>query len=76
MVRHENAPPLSPRDLELLDLFEEIASSPELRLDMELEPGDVQLLSNHVVVHARTAYEDAPGPGRGRHLLRLWLSLE
>jgi Taurine catabolism dioxygenase TauD, TfdA family len=76
VVRHPEAPPMEPRDLELLDLYEEIASSPELRLDMELEPGDVQLLSNHGVVHARTAYEDSPEPGRGRHLLRLWLSLE
>jgi hypothetical protein len=76
VVRHADAPPLAPRDLELLDLYEEIASSPELRLDMELEPGDVQLLSNHVVLHARTAYEDFPEPERRRHLLRLWLSLE
>ena len=36
--------------------------------------GDVQLISNHSVVHARTAYEDVPGSER--HLLRLWLSLE
>jgi alpha-ketoglutarate-dependent taurine dioxygenase len=42
---------------------------------MQFEPGDIQLLSNHRVLHARTAYEDAPGETRGRHLLRLWLSL-
>ena len=41
-------------------------------LDMQFEPGDVQLISNHTVVHARTAYED--DPGSERHLLRLWLS--
>ena len=40
---------------------------------MALEPGDIQLLSNHTIVHARTAYED--DPGRKRHLLRLWLTL-
>jgi hypothetical protein len=27
------------------------------------------------VIHARTAYEDEPGAGGRRHLLRLWLSL-
>jgi hypothetical protein len=32
-------------------------------------------LSNHVVLHARTAYEDHPEPEKKRHLLRLWLSL-
>ncbi len=29
-----------------------------------------------VVLHARTAYQDHPEPGRRRHLLRLWLSIE
>ena len=45
-------------------------------LDMELEPGDIQWLSNHTVVHARTEYEDHAEPARRRHLLRLWLSIE
>ena len=54
-----------------------IAGSPEFRLDMQLAPGDVQLLSNHTIVHARTAYEDDPdGEAGRRHLLRLWLSIE
>ncbi len=58
-----------------MDLYEEIASSPGLYLDMELEPGDIQWLCNHSILHARTAYEDFPEPDRKRHLLRLWLSL-
>jgi hypothetical protein len=74
VVRHPGAPPFTKSEQELLDLYEELAGSPELRLDMQFEPGDVQLISNHSVVHARTAYEDAPG--HERHLLRLWLSLE
>ncbi len=41
---------------------------------MELEPGDLQLLNNHVVYHGRTAYEDADGPEGDRLLLRLWLA--
>jgi hypothetical protein len=44
---------------------------------MELRPGDIQWLSNHSVVHARTAYRDAgTAAGARRHLLRLWLSIE
>lgn len=66
---------LSTDDRALLDLYNQIAGSPELYLDMELEPGDVQLLSNHTVLHARTDYEDHPEPHRKRHLLRLWISL-
>jgi hypothetical protein len=73
--RHADAPRFDAAQRELMDLYEEIAASPELRLDMHFEPGDVQLLSNHVVLHARTAYEDPPDPAHRRHLLRLWLSL-
>jgi hypothetical protein len=73
--RHPGVDRPSDEELELLDLYEELASSPELRLDMQFEPGDVQLLSNHVVIHARTAYEDVGEAGMQRHLLRLWLSL-
>jgi hypothetical protein len=51
-----------------------LAASEDLRLDMDLEPGDMQFLHNHQVLHARTAYEDHPEPERKRHLLRLWLS--
>ena len=74
--RHDDVAPFSDEERELLDRYEEIASSPELYLDMDLAPGDIQLLSNHVVMHARTGYEDPAEPGRKRHLLRLWLSLE
>lgn len=72
-VRHAEVPPFTEQEQTLLDLYEEIANSPELYLDMQFEPGDIQLISNHVTLHARTAYED--DPGARRHLLRLWLSL-
>ena len=41
---------------------------------MELEPGDIQLVHNHTILHDRTAFEDFPEPERKRHLLRLWLA--
>lgn len=74
--RHPTAPRFTEAERELLDLYEEIASSPEFRLDMQLEEGDVQWISNHTVVHSRTGYEEWPQPDRRRHLLRLWLSLD
>jgi len=43
---------------------------------MMFEPGDIQLLNNHVCVHARTGFEDYEESDRKRHLLRLWLSVE
>ena len=60
---------------QVLDLYNEIAASRELTLDMSFEPGDIQLLSNHTILHARRGYEDFPDPDQKRHLLRLWLSL-
>jgi hypothetical protein len=41
---------------------------------MEFQPGDVQLVHNHTLLHDRTAFEDWPEPERKRHLLRLWLA--
>jgi hypothetical protein len=71
----DGTPLLSAEDRELLDLYNEIAETPGMYLDMDLEPGDVQLLSNHTVMHARTDFEDYDDPARKRHLLRLWISL-
>lgn len=65
--------PLATERARALDRYDAIGNDPEVRLDMALAPGDVQLLSNHTVVHARTAYREHPD--RKRHLLRLWLSL-
>lgn len=61
--------------LAVLDLYDALAASEEFYLDMYLEPGDMQFISNHSIVHARTEYQDYPEPERRRHLLRLWLSL-
>jgi hypothetical protein len=76
VTRHADVPRFTAAEQELLDLYEAIAAEPALRLDMQFAPGDIQLVSNHVVLHARTAYEDAPDPTRQRHLLRLWLTLD
>jgi hypothetical protein len=76
VVRHPDVGPLDPLTRELFDTYEAIAASPELHFDMELRPGDLQLISNHTVIHARTGYEDPPDPERRRHLLRLWISFD
>lgn len=41
--------------------------------DMDLEPGDLQLLNNRLILHGRTDYEDYPELQRRRLMLRLWL---
>jgi hypothetical protein len=73
-------PPLSPAQLHAIKTLEEVAKREALH--MVLEPGDIQLLANHHVMHARTAYTDWPAGSvdeRGqarkrRQLMRLWLA--
>lgn len=72
--RFPEVPPLTQLQIEALDLFDELANDPQLHLMMELEPGDIQLVHNHTILHDRTAFEDFPEPERKRHLLRLWLA--
>lgn len=57
------------------DHYDQLCLEPDLQLDMWLEPGDMQFISNHTTIHSRTEYKDWPDRDRKRHLLRLWLSL-
>jgi hypothetical protein len=61
---------MSDAQWEALDLLGEVAE--EVCMKMSFEPGDMQLLNNHVILHARTAYEDA---AERRCLKRIWLSM-
>lgn len=72
--RFADAPRLSPEDIEALDTFDRLANDPRLHLKMRLEPGDIQFVHNHTLLHDRTAFEDWPEADRRRHLLRLWLA--
>jgi hypothetical protein len=72
--RHGDGAQLDAAGAELLDLYDSIAADPDVHLDMWLEPGDIQIISNHTVIHARTEYEDYEEADRRRHLLRLWLT--
>ncbi|OGA22404.1 MAG: hypothetical protein A3I02_06675 [Betaproteobacteria bacterium RIFCSPLOWO2_02_FULL_67_26] len=64
---------LTELEASVLDAFDEIAAREAMRLDMALQPGDVQLLNNRTVLHARTGWEDHDDPQRKRLMLRLWL---
>ena len=56
--RHEDVPELTNLQKRALQAFEDLADSIELRMDYVLQPGDIQLLHNHSIVHARTAFVD------------------
>jgi len=71
--RYPQTPRLTPQQVEAINIFEQLCWSDPFHLDMSLRAGDLQLLNNNCIVHARHAYEDDPRPDRRRHLLRMWL---
>lgn len=71
----EQAPRLTPQQIEALDLLDDLMQSEHFCYDMQLEPGDMQLLNSYVTLHSRTAFEDFEAPDRKRHLIRLWLAI-
>jgi hypothetical protein len=71
--RHPGVPPLTADQQAAMAMIEEIANSPDFHVEMDFAPGDIQLLNNAVILHAREGYADFDEPERKRHLLRLWL---
>ncbi|HEY2994956.1 MAG TPA: TauD/TfdA family dioxygenase [Methylomirabilota bacterium] len=65
--------PLTTLEQAALDYLDECTRRPDLRLDMDLEPGDIQLINNYTILHSRTGFVDGPEPHQKRHMLRLWL---
>ena len=57
-----------------MDLMDALANDPAIHLSMAFEPGDMQFLHNHQILHSRNDFENWPEPERHRHLLRLWLA--
>ncbi len=68
-----DVPRLRDTQNEALDLLAEIAN--EVCFEITLQPGEIQLLNNHVIYHARDPFEDDAAAGKKRLLLRLWLAM-
>ncbi|MCP5150233.1 MAG: TauD/TfdA family dioxygenase [Ectothiorhodospiraceae bacterium] len=73
--QRKSGAPLDEAELAAVRAVGVLAERPDVQFSMRFRPGDIQLLNNHVVLHARTAFEDFPEPERRRRLLRLWLNL-
>ena len=65
--------PLTPAQVNALDVFDRVLMEPSLRVEFALERGDMYFMNNRWLLHNRTAFEDYPEPERQRHLVRLWL---
>lgn len=66
---------LSRVETEALDIFDSITHDARMRLDMMLEPGDLQFANNYAVLHSRTSFDDFADTARHRKMLRLWLKM-
>lgn len=59
--------------LEAVAYFADTAQRDDFRLDFVIEPGELVMQNNFVVLHGRSAFED--DPAARRVLLRLWLDV-
>ena len=75
-ARHGASYAPTPQQREALVMVQQIANRAELMLTMDFQEGDIQLVNNHTLLHAREAYEDFTEPGRERHLLRMWIAVD
>jgi len=67
---------LTEEDVAAFNLFDEVARAPERRLSFYLERGDMIVINNYTVMHARTQFQNFPEPEQQRRLIRLWLDRE
>ena len=70
---YPGVPKLTPEQIEVVNLFDEITNEPGMAIATSFQPGDIQWLSNYAALHSRESFTDYPEPQRRRHLLRLWL---
>lgn len=72
-AHRDRGTPLSVDEIAALDAFDRIAASPRMRITFQMEAGDMMIVNNLAVLHARTTFEDVEAPGQRRLLLRFWL---
>ena len=67
-------PKLSLLQRKCANLMDLILRRPSLMFRMWLQPGDLQFINNHVVMHSRTAFKDYEKPDQKRLLFRIWIA--
>lgn len=73
--RFEDVPRLTEKQIQAMDLFEQICNDPQVQHSFSMQPGDMQMGNNYGILHSRTKYQDHDDPALKRHLLRTWLTL-
>ncbi len=67
-------PTLSDKQRDTMNVIDAILQRPDVMFTMWLEPGDMQLINNHTMLHSRTDYVDHDDAAKKRLLHRLWLA--
>ncbi|MGB7180745.1 MAG: TauD/TfdA family dioxygenase [Burkholderiaceae bacterium] len=67
--------PFSALERQALDFVREVSLREESGVRFFMQPGDIQMVSNHSVFHAREKFEDHIQPEKRRCLYRLWVNL-
>lgn len=67
--------PFSPIERRALDFVQEVSMREENGVRFFMRPGDIQMVSNHSVLHSREQFEDYEEPERRRCLYRFWVNL-
>ena len=65
--------PLTDGQTAALDALDGVLSREDLVVSLRMEPGEIQVLNNHFVVHDRWPFIDHAEPERRRLMLRAWL---
>jgi TfdA family taurine catabolism dioxygenase TauD len=68
--------PLTALEIEALNLFDEVSKSPAHRIAFYLQRGEMIVINNYTVMHARTTFTEHADPALRRCLTRLWLDAE
>jgi hypothetical protein len=71
----EGVPAFTEAQIRSLEAFEQIIEDPDNVFDFWLEPGDLQIMNDYHILHARTEFEDHVEESRQRLLFRVWLSM-
>ena len=69
--RRDGAPALTAVRVRALDALDRVLAEPRYLVEGKLRPGEILLVANTRILHARTTFTDVPGAER--MLLRMWL---
>jgi len=67
---------LTSAEIEAMDCLEAFMNRRDLSLEFNMEAGEMLLLHNRLILHARSSFTDSIGPSRQRLLYRLWIQRE